>query len=177
MEVGKILLLCILSAVAYGILHDQVTARVCVEYFTIGHPPVFPTDSPTLLGLGWGIIATWWVGLMLGLPLACVSRLGVWPKLTVAGLFRPIGVLLGAVGCVSLMAGFTGFFMARSGMVWLVEPLRSLVPESKHAFFIADLWAHLAAYGVGSLGGLILCGWILSTRRKTASPSAQGCDP
>ena len=53
-ETVKIVLLCIAAAVVYGILHDQVTARVCVEYFTIGHPPVFNTDSPTLLALGWG---------------------------------------------------------------------------------------------------------------------------
>jgi hypothetical protein len=47
--------LCGLSAVTYGIVHDQITARVCVEYFTIGHPPVFDTNSPTLLGLGWAL--------------------------------------------------------------------------------------------------------------------------
>ena len=41
MEILKIAGLCILSAIFYGVLHDQVTARVCVEYFTIGHPPIF----------------------------------------------------------------------------------------------------------------------------------------
>lgn len=48
MESLKIILLYILAAIVYGICHDQVTARVCVEYFTIGHPPIFHTDSPTL---------------------------------------------------------------------------------------------------------------------------------
>lgn len=38
--------LCIAAAVRYGILHDQVTARICVEYFIIGHPPLFDTTSP-----------------------------------------------------------------------------------------------------------------------------------
>src|SRR3954451_19765307 len=64
MQALAIVLLSILAAVLYGIVHDQVTARICVEYFTIGHPPVFDTESPTLLGLGWGVIATWWVGLV-----------------------------------------------------------------------------------------------------------------
>ena len=68
MESLKIIALCIFSAVLYGILHDQVTARVCVEYFTIGHPPVFATESPTLLAIGWGIIATWWGRAVLGHP-------------------------------------------------------------------------------------------------------------
>ena len=53
MHALTIVVLCIGMAITYGILHDQVTARVCVEYFTIGHEPIFGTDSPTLLGLGW----------------------------------------------------------------------------------------------------------------------------
>jgi hypothetical protein len=73
METVKIVLLCILSAIIFGILHDQVTARACVEYFTIGHPPIFDTDSPTLLAFGWGIIATWWVGLILGILATSVA--------------------------------------------------------------------------------------------------------
>ena len=55
MEVPKIVGLCIAAAIGYGIAHDQVTARVCIEYFTIGHPPIFGTQSPTLLAIGWGI--------------------------------------------------------------------------------------------------------------------------
>ena len=58
----KIILLCMASAVIYGICHDQVTTRVCVEYFTVGHAPIFHTESPTLLAFAWGTTATWWVG-------------------------------------------------------------------------------------------------------------------
>jgi hypothetical protein len=62
-KVGAVQLLAIIlysvfAAIAYGIAHDQITARVCLEYFTLGHPPVFQTRSPTLLALGWGVIAT-----------------------------------------------------------------------------------------------------------------------
>ncbi len=80
MKAVAIVLLCIAMAILYGIVHDQVTARVCVEYFTIGHPPVFDTDDTTLLALGWGVIATWWVGLGLGIPLAIAARAGSMPK-------------------------------------------------------------------------------------------------
>ena len=45
-----IVLLSVLTCVTYGIVHDQITARICVEYFTIGHSPGFDTDDPTLLG-------------------------------------------------------------------------------------------------------------------------------
>ncbi len=60
MDSLKIILLSIAAAVAYGIIHDQITARICVEYFTIGHPPVFGTDDPTLLGIGWGMSGCSW---------------------------------------------------------------------------------------------------------------------
>lgn len=74
MQFLLIVILCIGSAVCYGIAHDQITARVCVEYFTIGHPPVFDTNSPTLPGLGWGVLATWWVGAISGIPLAVAAE-------------------------------------------------------------------------------------------------------
>jgi hypothetical protein len=56
----EIIALALLAGITYGVLHDQVTVRVCIEYFTIGHPRIFSTMSPTLLAIGWGIIATWW---------------------------------------------------------------------------------------------------------------------
>jgi hypothetical protein len=40
------------------------------------HPPVFATQSPTLLAFRWGVIATWWVGLFPGLFLALAARAG-----------------------------------------------------------------------------------------------------
>ena len=48
-----IVALAVLAGITYGILHDQVTAHVCVEYFTIGHPALIPTESPTLLAIAW----------------------------------------------------------------------------------------------------------------------------
>jgi hypothetical protein len=48
----EIVVPCVLASVAYGILHDQVTARICVECFTVGPPRMFDTESPTLLALG-----------------------------------------------------------------------------------------------------------------------------
>jgi hypothetical protein len=65
---AKILLLCILAATTYGILHDQITARLCLEYFTLAHPPLFHTESPTILAFCWGILATIGVGAVLGSP-------------------------------------------------------------------------------------------------------------
>lgn len=164
MESLKIVLLCIVSAVLYGILHDLVTTRVCVEYFTIGHPPIFHTDSPTLLALGWGVVATWWAGLILSLPAILVSRLGSWPKFDARHWVRPIAYLLIVMACASLLAGIAGYFTARSGGVRLTGRLAARVPTDRHVAFLADLWAHNTAYGVGFVGGLVLCNWVVLRR-------------
>ncbi|MCC2672201.1 MAG: hypothetical protein K0Q72_4673 [Armatimonadetes bacterium] len=157
MEAFKIIGGSILAAVAYGIAHDQITARVCVEYFTIGHANVFGTESPTLLALGWGIIATWWVGLMLGIPLAIAARFGSRPKLVVRELHRPLGRLLLWMGGTAIVAGVVGYALARSGVIWLEPSLATEISPDRHARFQADAFAHEASYLVGFIGGLVVC--------------------
>jgi H+/Cl- antiporter ClcA len=156
MQSIAIVLMCVLAAVAYGVAHDQVTARVCVEYFTVGHPPVFETVNPTLLGLGWGVIATWWVGLLLGIPLAAVARAGSRPKRTVGSLVRPVAWLLVVTAVCALITGLAGWLLARSGVVFLVGPIADELPPDRHPLFLADLWAHTASYLVGFVGGLVV---------------------
>jgi hypothetical protein len=172
MEFCKIMLLGIAAAVVYGILHDQVTARVCVEYFTIGHPPIFHTDDPTLLGLGWGIIATWWVGLILGVMVGAAARLGGLPKLPARALVRPVALMMVVVGLLALLAGVAGYLLARQGVVWLVGWLADAIPPEKHTAFLADLWAHTASYGFGFLGGVALVVRTLFVRWKLLTVTA-----
>jgi hypothetical protein len=170
----KIIGLGVLAAIAYGIALDNVTARVCVEYFTIGHVPIFGTEDPTLLALGWGVLATWWVGLALGIYLAVACRVGRRPKLTAGDLVRPLGVLLVSMAAVSLLAGLAGYFAATRGWIWLAGPIALLVPAARHHAFLADLWSHLAAYGSAFLGGITLAVWASIRRNrlaKTAKPT------
>src|SRR5206468_1111720 len=122
-----------------------ITARVCVEYFTIGHPPVFHTDDPTPLGLGWAVIATWWVGLPLGMLLAAAARVGSLPKMRTRDLLRPVGVLLACCGALALTAGVIGYFLANRGVVTLDPWLAARIPPARHALFLADGFAHLAS--------------------------------
>ncbi|MCE5267424.1 MAG: hypothetical protein LLG00_06020 [Planctomycetaceae bacterium] len=166
MEFLKILCLAILSAVVYGIIQDQVTARICVEYFTVAHPPVFPTTSPTLLAFGWGIIATWWVGFILGIPAAALARWGKSPTLAAKELIRPIAVLLGVMAFCACAAGLTGYGLAHHGLLRLAPWLADSVSPEKHAALLADGAAHLASYASGFLGGVALCFWIWWQRRK-----------
>ncbi len=162
-----IVLLCILAAIAYGIVHDQITARVCLEYFTVGHPAILPPelfDSPTWQGLIWGIIATWWVGLILGVPMAVAARLGNRPKRSVRSLARPIGRLLGAMAVVAVISGGIGFVLARLDVISLVEPIAKKVPSERHDRYLAVLWAHLASYASGFVGGLVIIAIVWRSR-------------
>ncbi|MEW4570635.1 hypothetical protein AB1L88_22455 [Tautonia sp. JC769] len=163
-----IVLLSILAAIAYGIAHDQITARVCLEYFTVGHPAILPPelfDSPTWQGILWGVIATWWVGLILGVPLAVAACPAGRPKRSVRSLARPIGRLLGVMAVVALASGIIGFVLARLGVVSLVEPIASKVPAERHARYLAALWAHLASYASGLIGGIVTIALVWRSRR------------
>ena len=125
MQSLAIVLLCVAAAVVYGVLHNQVTARVCVEYFTIGHPPLFYTDSPIRLAIGWGVIATWWVGLILGILLALAARAGYPPPVPVERLVRPVLRLLLVMGTVAILAGTVGFFLGHASTI--ARPIRAIV--------------------------------------------------
>lgn len=175
MQAFKIIVVCVLLSMLYGIVHDQITARVCVEYFTIGHPPVFgDLDDPALLGLGWGVVATWWVGLILGILLALAARAGSNPKRELSDLIGPILRLLMIMGCAAFIAGCVGWLMARNGWVVLVPPMRDLIPLGKHEAFLADLWAHSASYGVGFVGGIVVICRVRKSRTRENEQTSPG---
>jgi hypothetical protein len=181
MQFAKIVLCTVLGAIVYGIVHDQITVRICLEYFTIGHPPVFGTVSPTFLALGWGVIATWWVGLPLGCALAIAARAGSNPKRDARSLMRPMGLLFLAMALCALAAGLAGAVLSWRGSISLWEPFYSAIPRSKHIRFLADAWAHSASYITGILGGCLLVRWTWRSRRAAPritadapSPSATG---
>lgn len=168
MEVLRIFLLCVLAAICYGIVHDQITARICVEYFSVFHPTLLPLTSPTALGLQWGVVATWWVGAGLGLLLAIAARAGARATLSARDLLPTIEVLLACMAVGAVLAGAVGYLLATNGFLSL-DWLNPLLPPEKHARFMADLWAHSASYAVGILGGLIACGYTYRRRKKSPS--------
>ena len=128
-----------------------------MEYFTVGHPRIIASESPTILGLVWGVVATWWVGLPLGIALAFAARGGGWPALDVSDLRAGVFILLGAMALCAAMAGFLGHELAVAGQVGFPSEWAAGVAPSKRAAFIGDWWAHSASYDVGILGGMVLC--------------------
>ncbi len=163
-QVAGVIVLSVLAAILYGIIHDQITARICVEYFTIGHPHLIDSESPTMLGLFWGMVATWWVGLTIGIGLAIAARAGTRPQLTCSQTLRPIGILLCGMLGIAILAGLTGYFTSRAGIFHLVPRLAARIPEDKHVAFLTVGWAHSGSYLAGVVGGPIL--WIVTWRRR-----------
>jgi len=174
----KIVAASILAAVGYGIIHDQITARICLEYFTVLHPNIFHTNSPTLLGVGWGIYATWPVGLLLGILFALWGRAGRRPKLVVRDLVPFLLRLLAMMAVGAAASGVLGYFFGSIPahsyyhLILMNPTIRAGIPAIVERRFIADLWIHSASYAIGISGGLICCGLIFLKRRKLAQEDA-----
>jgi len=172
-EYGKIIGLSTASAIVYGIVHDQITARICPEYFNSSlHKPHrdFLCDvlgykdpsklSPTQLGLIFGVCATWWVGAGLGFPLAFAARAGNYPKLEAKDLIKPAVVLLTGMGLGSLIAGYIGYQQHQErvrGSIFGIDLLRR---------FEGVGYAHNTSYLLGALGGICLCLWVIHERKR-----------
>jgi hypothetical protein len=161
-----IVAMAVAAAVVYGVLHDQVTARVCVEYFTVGHARIVDSDDPTVLGLVWGVVATWWAGLLLGLPLALAARAGKRPQRSPRSLVRPVLMLLGLMAVFALAAGIAGLTLARSGTLILPAALKEQLPAEKWPAFQACALAHQASYNVAFVGGGMLIAWVWVSRNR-----------
>lgn len=158
-----------LASVTYGVVHNQFTARLSIEYFTIGHPQIVPSTSPTVVGLAWGVIATWWMGAGLGIVLTLCARLGSKrPRLGVADSKWPILIVLGVMAVSAIVSGSIGLTLAKSDGVVLIGRLAERVPEDRHDAFLGAMWAHVASYVTGALGGLVLALWIWNRRWSLA---------
>ena len=162
----RILLVCVLAACAYGVAHDLLTAHLCVEYFTIGHPRILITEEPLPLALFWGVFATWWVGAGLGAALAWAAGAGPAPAWGPARVLPGILRLLASMGGLALLAGLLGGWLASGERIVLLGELAERVPAERHARYLACLWAHTTSYAVGALGGLALVLRTRQARRK-----------
>lgn len=115
------------AACLYGIANDQITARICPEYFTQGFHkrnvrPIKKTllgkalssQSPTTLGFSWGVYSTWWMGALMSLPIMTASRLGSESKLNWQQLVKPAATALAFMSASSAIAGLVGYKKACS---------------------------------------------------------------
>ena len=167
MKKTKVIVLCMLAAIAYGVIHDEITARLCVEYFTIAHPPIFHTASPTVLGLCWGIAATIGIGVVLGAILAEVSQSEGQPAVPIRQIARSLLILLAMMALAAFLAGLLGYELSRHAIISIPITLAYRIPPASHDRFMAVWFAHGASYLAGLTGGAIL---ILRIWRERGKP-------
>ncbi len=167
----------IATTIIYGILNDQVTARICPEYFNKGfhkrqltfwpqstYKNWLGSDSPTKLGISWGFRGTWNVGLILSIPLAIAARVGSWPRLSIFEMIKPLGLAMIGTGLFACLAGIKGYNEAKEmNTNQLNDFMRSynsydLISDndSVKQKFVADLRAHQMAYSCSACAAIIL---------------------
>src|SRR5262245_53007925 len=122
----------ILIAIIYGIVHDQITIRISLEYFTIGHGRIIASDDPTELAFDWGIRATWWLGLIIGIVVGLFATVGKAPVVTLKDLMIPVAIVLVFTVSYAIISGILGFRLANSGELFLPSWLAERIPEEKH---------------------------------------------
>jgi hypothetical protein len=170
MQKAKVILLSVGAAMAYGIIHDQITARLCIEYFTLAHPPLFPVTSPTVLALCWGVAATLGVGLVLGVLPAQASQSPGLPAMSVPSLYAPLLALIAVTAGAAVVAGYVGFALSQHSVLLLTNLLPDAwveaLPRSQQDRFMAVWFAHGASYLFGVVGGAVLIFWIWNRRQR-----------
>ncbi|MEL7344756.1 MAG: hypothetical protein AAFN59_07835 [Pseudomonadota bacterium] len=156
---------CLLAGV-YGVLHNQISYSVGPDYFHAFKFRQFrvPIDLHGRMGAALvGLRASWWMGLVIGGPLAVLSLFHPAPQAArraFAYIAIGIVVLTLAVGLASLAIGVPDRFRA---MVWVPGQV-----ENAQGFMRAA-WMHEITYGASLLSlfiGLIMMIWMVIRARR-----------
>lgn len=168
-ESGKIVGLAIAASVGYGLIHDQITVRLSPAYFTEWqvHADFFQHPNLTVVALFWGVVATWWVGLILGILLSCASVLGKGSHWIWRDLVRPLLFVMGVTGALAalgyVISRAAGFQVSPNTVgFWIEDP-------EEYARFSSVWVAHTLSYLGAGIGGFGLCVHILRKRRHVPS--------
>jgi hypothetical protein len=162
----RFVLMGLAAIVGYAMAQDQISARLCPEYFTVFHPPIPGLTDPTLLGVSWGFLGAWWGGIVLGLAAGFAATLGSRPKLAPRELVCPMLVLVGVVATVTALTGFNVWHHGKALGVSLDANTAAVVPPERHLGLLTVACYHFAAYVSATLGGIVLCAWIWRERGK-----------
>lgn len=157
---GSTALSCVL-----GISLDIVTANVAVDYFSVHHPKIVPTENPWLLALAWGVAASWWAGAIAGFVVAAVNLRREQP-------LEPARILKWmAVACATLWAIMISILIA-------VMALSSAIPvKIRPATFESDrrlvavAMAHQFEYVFAAVALLVVA---VKTWRAKPNPNGTG---
>lgn len=164
-QVVLTVMLCVAFTILFGVLHNQASARVSLEYFTIGHRALIRSTSPTLMGIAWGIHSTWWVGVILGLALVLSGMAGGWKKRTARSFIRPLLLLFCFCALASAVLGLLGYRLSSGGYIPFLKGMSSAVSPERQPRYMAALWMHTASYAAAAMGSAVIVVRTLFGRR------------
>ena len=163
-----ILLIAILTASLFGILHDQITYTISPEYYTrfkfsqFGLPLLNPDEARNLVAIT-GIIATWWVGLILGLFFGLTSLASCLNWIVMLRMSFKAMLLTITITCFAACLGYLygKFILIRSDKMMNIYDV-----EDFESFIIVGS-IHTASYIGGFIGLIAGNVLILLNKRKT----------
>lgn len=177
--------MCIVGACIFGVVNDQITIRICFEYFSEGFHKVmvketvigkflsaFP-NNPTLWGTTWGIMATWWMGAILGILLCICARLGSWPRLSPRRLVKPVFLcilfLLATMFVLALVKYYFGKEPSEDEVVkklplYGIQNLNLLNNVDMGRRYLFCAFIHSLDYLIGFIYGIGVIGWSVYER-------------
>ena len=143
----------IIQACIYGILHDLITAHVCIEYFSVAHPVIILAlhQDPVAHAFIWGILATWWVGLLGGLLLAAILTFRHRGQYRLRSILTRTAKILAQTGVCAGLAGILGFGLGKWGVLQIPNIYYGLIPDNRTPDFFFDAFAHTTSYLVGAI--------------------------
>lgn len=155
-KIGILLLIILLTPIIagfYGIIHDQITFSISNEYFTKFKFDQFGVGDavPYRLGVSYvGWMATWWMGIPLGIILGLTGLIHIDWKI----MFKAYYKSLPSIIIVALLTGFCGLvygklFLIDKDLIWFIPD--NLINRKQ---FIMVGSMHNFSY-IGGLTGLI----------------------
>jgi hypothetical protein len=142
----RAMLLGVVMLASFGMTMDQFSARLCPEYFTVLHSPIPHLTDPTLLGLAWGYLGSWWGGALMGYVMGIVATAGTThPPLALRPLAGPMLTVVALTSAATLITGLSVARHTEMMEVTFADWLDRAVPRERqrNAFIVANY--HLAA--------------------------------
>jgi hypothetical protein len=166
------LLLCVVSAMLYGIANDMVTSTISWEYFCFAKeqypqpitvlPPVARELYPAAAIVG--MKATWTAGLLIGAILLIANNpRRSRPRLPYTKMNRHLAMIFAITVLCAACFGFAGYAGAFDGFDGGFAEAVTDSPERRQRFL--TVWSiHIGAYAGGAIGMIVAA--VLIFRRK-----------
>ena len=165
------LLICVATAIAYGVVNDQVTSAISWEYYYHGKAldkVLGPTTPPDRLALSReaakiGAMATWSVGLILGVAILIANNPSRHPsrdpsrnrpQRSFRELIKLLPMVIALAVAFAIVVGVLGWF---GWLNWISEDFRDMWHADifRPRRFTAAYGAHLGGYIGGLFGGIV----------------------